>query len=179
MAITSSETVWICLKITFGANFLSVNSLNFKLLMSCFFFFFFLIVSVNLGIISTVANEFRASSMSRTIETSTCKWTTCRSTIPIGMFGRCSWMLWTFTASSSFTFIVRRDGRLQHTTMCGPSKIRDESCRTKRMRMWCQFGTATIHTGNDERSYSLWLSVAYFENLLLDLLLLFAVFRAP
>lgn len=114
-----------------------------------FLFLFFLFVSVNLGIISTIANKFGASIMPRTVETGSCKWTTCWSPISIGMFGWCSRMLWTIVASSSFTFIVRRDGRLQHTTMCCSSTIRDESRRTKRMRMWCQFGTTSIHTGND------------------------------
>lgn len=114
-----------------------------------FLFLFFLFVSVNLGIISTIANKFGASIMPGTVETGSCKWTTCWSPISIGMFGWCSRMLWTIVASSSFTFIVRRDGRLQHTTMCCSSTIRDESRRTKRMRMWCQFGTTSIHTGND------------------------------
>lgn len=87
--------------------------------------------------------------MSGTIATCTCKWSTSRTTIPIGMFRWCSWMLWIAIASSSFTFIVGRDGRLQHSTMCCPSKVCDESRWTKCMRVWCQFGTATVHTGNE------------------------------
>lgn len=106
--------------------------------------FCFAIIS---GIISTVADELRAGTMSRSIAPSIGQWTVGRSTISVGLLRGCGRMFRAATASRALALVGRRNGQLQPGTVRCPSKIRDASGGTKRLRMRCQFGAIAIHTG--------------------------------
>lgn len=99
------------------------------------------------GIISTIANELRASPMSRSAASCIGQRTVGRPKIPIGLFGRCSRMFRIAATSRPFAFIARRNGQLQSNTVCGTSAIRNACGWTECLRMRRQFGTVTIHTG--------------------------------